>query len=175
MPDAGHRGSARLKRYVAKRDFKKTAEPSHKASPSRDKLIFVVQKHAARRLHYDFRLELDGVLKSWAVPKQPSRDPHQKRLAVHVEDHPLDYASFEGMIPAGEYGAGKVEIWDAGTWSPEGDPRKGYAEGKLSFTLKGRRLSGRWALVRMGSRARDERGDNWLLLAPASSSGRTRP
>jgi len=135
-------------------------------------LRFVVQKHAARRLHYDFRLELDGVLKSWAVPKQPRRD--EKRLAVHVEDHPPDYATFEGTIPAGEYGAGKVEVWDAGTWTPEGDPRRGYAEGKLSFTLKGRRLSGRWALVRMGGRARGERRDNWLLVAPVSSAGKPR-
>jgi bifunctional non-homologous end joining protein LigD len=163
-----------LETYRGKRDFARTPEPrgSH-ARPSRA-LIFVVQK-PARRLHYDFRLELDGVLKSWAVPKQPSRDPGQKRLAVHVEDHPLDYATFAGVIPPGEYGAGKVEIWDAGTWIPEDDPRKGYAEGKLSFSLRGRRLSGRWALVRMGGRAQPKRGDNWLLIAPVSSSGRKRP
>ena len=166
-------GAPQLEGYRKKRDPERTPEPFGGRRPAGQRL-FVVQKHAARQLHYDFRLELDGVLKSWAVPKQPSRAPGQKRLAVHVEDHPLDYATFEGMIPAGEYGAGKVEIWDAGTWRPEGDPRKGYAEGKLSFTLKGRRLSGRWALVRMGSRARDERGDNWLLLAPASSRERRR-
>jgi bifunctional non-homologous end joining protein LigD len=122
-----------------------------------------VQKHAAHRLRYDVRLELDGVLKSWAVPKQPSRDPKQKRLAVHVEDHPLDDASFEGVIPARAYGAGKGEIWNAGTWAAEGDPRKRYAEGKLSFTLKGRRLSGRWALVRMRSRAREGRYNGLLI------------
>ena len=164
-----------LETYRRKRDFTRTLEPRGSGVRRSKPLTFVVQKHAARRLHYDFRLELDGVLKSWAVPKQPSRDSREKRLAVHVEDHPLDYATFEGIIPTGEYGAGKVEIWDAGTWIPEGDPRKGYAEGKLSFTLKGRRMSGRWALVRMGNRARDERGDKWLLLAPASSSGRKRP
>jgi bifunctional non-homologous end joining protein LigD len=162
-----------LDTYRRKRDFARTPEPRGARARQSKALTFVVQKHAARRLHYDFRLELDGVLKSWAVPKQPS--PRQKRLAVHVEDHPLDYATFQGMIPAGEYGAGKVEIWDEGTWTPEGDPRKGYAEGKLSFALKGRRLSGRWALVRMGRRAKEARGDNWLLLAPASSAGKTRP
>ena len=161
-----------LDTYRRKRDFARTPEPRGVRARQSKALTFVVQKHAARRLHYDFRLELDGVLKSWAVPKQPS--PRQKRLAVHVEDHPLDYATFQGMIPAGEYGAGKVEIWDEGTWTPEGDPRKGYAEGKLSFTLKGRRLSGRWALVRMGRRAKEARGDNWLLFAPASSAGKTR-
>ena len=161
-----------LETYRRKRDFARTPEPHGSRARRSKALSFVVQKHAARRLHYDFRLELDGVLKSWAVPKQPRRD--EKRLAVHVEDHPLDYATFEGAIPAGEYGAGKVEVWDAGTWTPEGDPRKGYAEGKLSFTLKGRRLSGRWALVRMGGRARDGRRDNWLLVAPVSSAGKPR-
>jgi len=153
-----------LETYRRKRDFARTPEPRGTRARRAREPIFVVQKHAAHRLHYDFRLELDGVLKSWAVPKQPSRDPKQKRLAVHVEDHPLDYASFEGVIPAGAYGAGKVEIWDAGTWAAEGDPRKGYAEGKLSFILKGRRLSGRWALVRMHSRAHEGRRDNWLLI-----------
>jgi bifunctional non-homologous end joining protein LigD len=161
-----------LETYRRKRDFARTPEPRGSRARGSKALRFVVQKHAARRLHYDFRLELDGVLKSWAVPKQPSRD--ERRLAVHVEDHPLDYATFEGMIPAGEYGAGKVEVWDVGTWTPEGDPRKGYAEGKLSFTLKGRRLSGRWALVRMRGRARGGRRDNWLLVAPASSAGKQR-
>jgi bifunctional non-homologous end joining protein LigD len=140
----------------------------------------VVQKHAARRLHYDFRLELDGVLKSWAVPKRPDLDPTQKRLAVHVEDHPLDYARFEGKIPEGEYGAGKVEVWDSGTWTPEGDARRDYARGKLSFVLDGRRLAGRWALVRMGGGARDGRRDNWLLIKEREGSlrkgrGGTRP
>src|SRR6266540_2406461 len=159
-----------LETYRRKRDFARTPEPRGTRARRAREPIFVVQKHAAHRLHYDFRLELDGVLKSWAVPKQPSRDPKQKRLAVHVEDHPLDYASFEGVIPAGAYGAGKVEIWDAGTWAAEGDPRKGYAEGKLSFTLKGRRLSGRWALVRIRSRAGKGGQDNWLLIGPTVGS-----
>jgi bifunctional non-homologous end joining protein LigD len=153
-----------LETYRRKRDFKRTPEPRGSRGRRTRELSYVIQKHAARRLHYDFRLELDGVLKSWAVPREPSPDSSGKRLAVHVEDHPLDYAGFEGRIPAGEYGAGKVEIWDAGTWVPKGNPRKGYAEGKLSFTLRGRRLSGGWALVRMGGRAAEERRDNWLLI-----------
>ena len=129
----------------------------------------MVQKHAAGRLHYDFRLELDGVLKSWAVPKRPDLDPTQKRLAVHVEDHPLDYAIFEGTIPEGEYGAGKVEIWDSGTWVPEGEAKRDYALGKLRFVLHGRRLAGRWMLVRMEGRASEERHDNWLLIKEGAS------
>jgi bifunctional non-homologous end joining protein LigD len=161
-----------LETYRRKRDFARTPEPRGSRARRAHVPIFVVQKHAARRLHYDFRLELDGVLKSWAVPKQPSRDPRQKRLAVHVEDHPLDYAGFEGVIPAGSYGAGKVEIWDSGTWTADGDPRKGYAQGKLSFTLQGRRLTGRWALVRMRSRAPEERRDNWLLIGGSPARGR---
>jgi len=123
-----------------------------------------VQKHAARRLHYDFRLELDGVLKSWAVTRGPSLDPADKRLAVHVEDHPLAYGSFEGTIPAGQYGAGTVMVWDQGTWEPVGDPRKGYGEGKLKFILHGRHLKGGWTLVRMRGRAQEEGRDNWLLI-----------
>ena len=124
----------------------------------------VVQKHAARRLHYDFRLELDGVLKSWAVTKGPSLDPADKRLAVHVEDHPLAYGSFEGTIPAGQYGAGTVMVWERGTWEPVGDPHKGFAEGKLKFILHGQRLKGGWTLVRMRGRAQEEGRDNWLLI-----------
>ncbi len=125
---------------------------------------FVVQKHAARRLHYDFRLELAGVLKSWAVTRGPSLDPADRRLAVHVEDHPLDYGTFEGTIPAGQYGGGTVMVWDYGTWEPLGDSRKSYAEGKLKFILHGQHLKGGWTLVRMRGRAREERRDNWLLI-----------
>src|SRR5574337_2222808 len=154
--------SATLSTYRHKRDFRRTPEPSGTARrPSRGH-SFVVQKHAARRLHYDFRLELDGVLKSWAVPKGPSLEPGEKRLAVHVEDHPLEYAKFKGVIPEDQYGAGKVEIWDRGTWSPDGDPHEGYDRGRLKFRLQGKKLHGGWALVRMrprdGSRNRKE---NW--------------
>jgi len=169
-----------LETYRQKRDFKRTPEPRGSRGRRAGRLKYVIQKHAARRLHYDFRLELGGVLKSWAIPKQPSADPTRKRLAVHVEDHPLDYATFEGSIPAGEYGAGTVEIWDAGTWIPRGDPAEGYAGGKLSFTLQGRRLSGGWTLVRMGGRAPGEHRDNWLLLkerdtgAPSGKDGSRR-
>jgi bifunctional non-homologous end joining protein LigD len=124
-----------------------------------------VQKHAATRLHYDFRLELDGVLKSWAVPKEPRPEPGEKRLAVHVEDHPIEYGRFQGVIPEGHYGAGRVVIWDRGWWKPAGDPRAAYRKGSLKFTLHGRRLRGGWALVRMRPRA-DERSakENWLLI-----------
>lgn len=152
-----------LARYRAMRDFKKTAEPKG-GRPTPGGNSFVVQKHAARRLHYDFRLELDGTLKSWAVTRGPSFDPADRRLAVHVEDHPIDYAGFEGIIPQGEYGGGTVMVWDRGTWEPVGDPREGYAKGKLKFTLHGDKLKGGWTLVRMGGRARDERTDNWLLI-----------
>src|SRR6187402_2738614 len=148
MPDAG--SSKRLAKYAAKRNFKKTAEPSHRArQASRVKqLIFVVQKHAARRLHWDFRLEWQGTLRSWAVPKGPSLDPADKRLAVEVEDHPIAYAKFEGDIPKGEYGGGHVDIWDKGTWQPVGDFDKGLKKGHLEFEMFGRKLAGRWHLVR---------------------------
>lgn len=151
-----------LKAYRAKRDFGVTAEPRGERLPGRDgPLSFVVQKHWASHLHYDFRLELDGVLKSWAVPKGPSLDPGDKRMAVQVEDHPLSYGGFEGTIPKGQYGAGKVVIWDRGTWQPLEDARKGWRAGKLKFELHGDKLHGRWALVRM----RDT-GDKpaWLLI-----------
>ena len=124
---------------------------------------FVIQKHDASRLHYDFRLEHDGTLKSWAVPKGPSLDPSVKSLAVQVEDHPLEYAKFEGVIPQGEYGGGTVMVWDRGTWEPEEDADKGFKTGKLKFKLHGEKLGGSWALVRMGGRAGDD-GKNWLLI-----------
>ncbi len=123
---------------------------------------YLIQKHAASHLHYDFRLELAGVLKSWAVPKGPSLDPRVKSLAVHVEDHPIEYGSFEGVIPRGEYGGGTVMLWDRGTWEPEGDAAEAYQRGKLIFRLDGERLKGRWALIRMGGKA-GQNGKNWLL------------
>jgi bifunctional non-homologous end joining protein LigD len=157
-----------LEEYKRKRDFKKTPEPAGRAHPKRGGgLRFVIQKHDARRLHYDFRLELGGVMKSWAVPKGPSLDPKEKRLAVHVEDHPLEYNSFEGVIPEGEYGGGTVLLWDRGTWRPavESDPAEAYAKGSLKFELHGEKLHGRWALVRMGGRANRGGGkENWLLI-----------
>src|SRR5438876_9724329 len=145
-----------LTTYRRKRDFKETPEPKGKAKTkaSRKGPLYVIQKHAATRLHYDFRLELDGVLKSWAVPKGPSFDPGEKRLAVEVEDHPIEYATFEGSIPEGQYGAGEVIVWDRGTWSPVGDPHDGLRRGKLEFDLNGEKLQGRWVLVRIHSRER---------------------
>ena len=148
MADAGHRGKpkrgARLERYAQKRNFRKTAEPSHKSGTRKSKqLIFVVQKHAARRLHWDFRLEWQGTLRSWAVPKGPSLDPADKRLAVEVEDHPIAYAKFAGDIPKGEYGGGHVDIWDNGTWEPVGDFTKQLGKGHLEFLLHGRKLTGK--------------------------------
>jgi bifunctional non-homologous end joining protein LigD len=125
-------------------------------------LIFVVHKHQARQLHYDFRLELDGVLKSWALAKGPSLDPHSKRLAIEVEDHPLEYADFEGVIPEG-YGAGTVMLWDQGTWSPDGDAAAGLAQGKLEFVLRGKKLKGGFVLVRMRGKASRQ----WLLIKRA--------
>jgi bifunctional non-homologous end joining protein LigD len=160
MADAGHR--SRLKKYVAKRDFKKTAEPAHIApAPRGKKLIFVVQKHAASRLHWDFRLEWQGTLRSWAVPKGPSLDPADKRLAVEVEDHPIAYAKFEGDIPQGEYGGGHVDIWDNGTWRPLGDVEKEFKKGHLEFELQGKKLRGRWHLVRTRLQGRQQQ---WLLM-----------
>lgn len=153
-----------LEEYHRKRDFAKTPEPAGD-EPAADApaLGFVVQKHAARALHYDFRLELDGVLLSWAVPKGPSFDTHDKRLAVHVEDHPLEYGGFEGTIPAGEYGGGTVVVWDRGTWRPIGDPHAGLEKGDLKFDLLGEKLMGRWVLVRMRPRPGEKR-ENWLLI-----------
>jgi len=151
-----------LKTYKAKRDFRITPEPAEGGRSRRGRLAFVIQKHWARRLHYDFRLELDGTMKSWAVPKGPSYDTHDKRMAVHVEDHPISYNEFEGTIPEKQYGAGKVIIWDRGTWEPVEDPRKGLRAGKLVFNLHGHKMHGRWALVRM--RGKDEDKEPWLLI-----------
>ena len=148
--------------YRKKRDFGATREPKGRGARKTGS-SFVVQKHAARRLHYDLRLEMDGVLKSWAVTRGPSLVPGEKRLAVHVEDHPLDYRNFEGVIPEGQYGAGEVIVWDKGVWIPEGDPHKGYAKGHLDFELRGEKLGGRWHLVRMARKPR-EKHDNWLLI-----------
>jgi len=156
-------GADALGEYRARRDFAKTPEPSGARRGGADGGIYVVQKHAARRLHYDFRLELDGVLKSWAVTKEPSRDPRIKRLAVRVEDHPLAYAYFEGTIPAGHYGAGTVRLWDSGRWTPDGDARMGLRRGALRFHLDGPRLRGMWHLVRMRRRPGQTR-ENWLLI-----------
>jgi len=151
-----------LETYRKKRQFDVTPEPRGHRAP-RGGHRYVIQKHAARRLHYDLRLELDGVMKSWAVTRGPSLDPNEKRLAVHVEDHPIEYNAFEGTIPQGEYGGGTVMIWDRGTWKPDGDPHRGYAKGHLVFDLQGQKLHGRWHLVRMRGRERD-RHENWLLI-----------
>jgi len=162
-----------LEEYKKKRDFGKTPEPPGKQG-AKDGRSFVIQKHAATRLHYDFRLELDGVLKSWAVPKGPSLDPAEKRLAVHVEDHPIDYGDFEGVIPRGQYGGGTVLLWDRGTWEPiEGDAGDAYRKGHLKFRLHGEKLAGGWNLVRMGKRARSaDDGDNWLLIKEKDEAAR---
>ena len=140
---------AALGEYEAKRDFRETPEPAPAPAPGHKRPIFVVQEHHATRLHYDFRLEAGGVLKSWAVTKEPSLDPAVKRLAVRVEDHPLAYAKFEGTIPAGHYGAGEVRIWDRGTFEPHGSVENGITAGRLSFSLHGEKLNGRYSLVRM--------------------------
>lgn len=165
------RTTKQLSAYRAKRDFARTPEPAGGAKNGGGGFSFVVQKHAARRLHYDFRLELDGVLKSWAVAKGPSLDPADRRLAVQTEDHPLEYGGFEGVIPRGEYGGGTVMLWDRGTWEPEGDPRKGYAKGHLKFRLHGEKLKGGWHLVRMARREREKR-DNWLLFKSHDEAAR---
>ena len=157
--------SRKLAVYRAKRDFKKTAEPSGaKKVAASKRLRFVIQKHAATRLHYDFRLELDGVFKSWAVTRGPSLDPADKRLAVEVEDHPLDYGDFEGTIPKGQYGGGTVMLWDRGYWEPEGDPDEMLKKGDLKFTLDGDKLHGGWVLVRMRNDKFGGKRNNWLLI-----------
>jgi bifunctional non-homologous end joining protein LigD len=157
-------GDGSIAAYNAKRDFSQTAEPSGKKQRGGKKPLFVIQKHDASHLHYDFRLELDGVLKSWAVPKGPQTDMETKRLAMMVEDHPYDYARFEGTIPEGNYGAGTVMVWDIGTWENLGpEPHEGLRTGKLHFRLEGKKLKGEWALVKMhGPRA--TKGNEWLLL-----------
>ncbi|MFG1283460.1 DNA ligase D [Xanthobacter autotrophicus] len=164
---------ADLDLYRAKRNFKTTPEPEGRKDGAAQgpEGVFVIQKHAARRLHYDFRLEMDGVLKSWAVTRGPSLVAGEKRLAVHVEDHPLDYGSFEGTIPKGQYGGGNVIIWDHGTWTPVGDPHTSYAKGHLEFTLDGEKLTGRWHLVRMASRT-GEMKENWLLIKADDAAAR---
>ena len=151
-----------LARYWAKRNFTLTGEPRGEVQPSGSELSFVIQKHAATRLHYDLRLELDGVLLSWAVPKGPSYDPTDKRIAIRTEDHPLSYGSFEGTIPPKQYGAGTVIVWDNGSWVPAADPHQGLKDGKLVFTLDGHKLSGMWELVRIAKPG--DRQDAWLLF-----------
>ncbi|MEO7004011.1 MAG: DNA ligase D [Acidobacteriaceae bacterium] len=161
-----------LARYREMRDFNVTAEPKGgpnrtakaKAAESESQLPFVIQKHAATRLHYDFRLGWRGVLKSWAVTKGPSYYPGDKRLAVQVEDHPMEYGGFEGIIPKGQYGGGTVMLWDEGTWTPHGDADEGLEKGRLKFTLHGKKLHGNWALIRMGGKAANEKKSNWLLI-----------
>jgi bifunctional non-homologous end joining protein LigD len=151
-----------LEEYKRKRDFRRTPEPAGGATSSGG-FAYVIQKHAASRLHYDFRLELDGVLLSWAVPKGPSLDPAERRLAVHVEDHPIEYGTFEGTIPKGEYGGGTVLLWDRGRWIPEGDPHAGMRKGDLKFRLEGEKLGGSWVLVRIRGKPEDK-AENWLLI-----------
>src|ERR1044071_3556259 len=192
MADAGHRGRGRtrakrhfgeqrLRRYAQKRDFTRTAEPPTmpKTVPGSKSgivrggktkpLIYVVQKHAASRLHWDFRLEWEGTLRSWAVPKGPSLDPADKRLAVEVEDHPIAYAKFSGDIPEGEYGAGHVDIWDEGTWEPLSDPERGFAKGRLEFLLHGKKLGGKWHLVRTRMVGKQTQ---WLLMKSRDEAAR---
>jgi bifunctional non-homologous end joining protein LigD len=176
------RAEASLAAYRSKRDFRRSPEPAAQAAAKpHGEPIFVIQEHHATRLHYDFRLEAAGVLKSWAVPREPSMDPADKRLAVQVEDHPISYASFEGTIPKGSYGAGEVSIWDRGTYESAGGEEgllRGLQAGKIEFTLHGEKLNGRFALVRM---ARSGRKENWLLIkmrdehAKRSTNGRAIP
>jgi bifunctional non-homologous end joining protein LigD len=163
--------AAKLTAYRRKRDFARTREPEGGGRRKSSKLAYVIQKHAASRLHYDLRLELDGVMKSWAVPKGPSLDPSVKRLAVHVEDHPIEYNRFEGTIPESEYGGGTVMVWDYGTYTSAGgedDPeqalREGYRKGDLKFVLRGKRLHGSWVLVRTKGWGDRSRQGQWLLI-----------
>src|SRR5229473_3992567 len=153
---------AALRTYWKKRDFGKTAEPRGKTGRQKG-FGYVIQKHDATRLHYDLRLELDGVMLSWAVTRGPSLVPGEKRLAIHVEDHPIEYNKFEGTIPEGQYGGGTVLIWDPGHWRPDGDPHEGLRKGRLDFTLEGEKLDGRWHLVRMHGRG-GKKKQPWLLI-----------
>lgn len=163
-PKTGAKASAGLSAYKARRDFRRTSEPPPKrAKAAAGKFRFVVQKHDARRLHFDLRLELGGVLKSWAVTRGPSMTAGVRRLAVETEDHPVDYLDWEGVIPKGQYGGGTMIVWDQGTWQPEGDPEAALKAGKLSFDLAGERLKGKWTLVRMAKRTGEKRS-NWLLI-----------
>ena len=163
-----------LARYWGKRDFSVTGEPrgNDAVGNAQGPLSFCVQKHWASRLHYDLRLELDGVLLSWAVPKGPSYDPTDKQIAVHIEDHPLAYGSFEGTIPKGQYGAGSVIVWDRGSWEPVGDPRQGMKDGKLVFTLHGHKLFGLWELVRIARPG--DRQETWILFKKRDRHARPR-
>src|SRR3954447_1800584 len=168
-----------LKKYEEKRDFSKTPEPSAELNvEGAGPLRFCIQKHNARRLHYDVRLELNGALLSWAVPKGPSYNPNEKHLAVHVEDHPLDYRNFEGIIPKGQYGGGEVIVWDEGVYSPddkgvlsfddreeaEKRMREDLKKGKLSITFRGHKLTGSWTLVKTGGVKKDPKSDDWLMI-----------
>src|SRR3954470_21781178 len=152
-----------LEEYKRKRRFSETPEPPPKLEKSKGHR-FVVQRHRATRLHYDFRLEMEGVLKSWAVPKGPSLNPGDKRLAMQVEDHPVSYFDFEGIIPEGNYGAGTVMVWDVGTWEPLGEAHEMLAKGDFKFRLKGKKLNGEFVLARMRSRRPGSKGTEWLLI-----------
>lgn len=170
-----------LKQYWKKRDFGITAEPRGAVTKAAAKkkgevpfARFTVQKHDASRLHFDLRLEIDGVYKSWAVPKGPSLDPADKRLAVQVEDHPLDYGTFEGTIPAGQYGGGTVQLWDQGVFAALGDPLEGLRKGELKFATMGKRMKGGWVLVRLHPRPGERSGKpNWLLIKERDKEVRT--
>ncbi len=157
---SGDQPTRDLATYRGKRDFAATAEPSGDGAVASTGDAFVIQKHAARRLHYDLRLELDGVLLSWAVPRGPCLDPARRRLAMRTEDHPLDYAGFEGVIPAGQYGGGAVIVWDRGRWTPRDEPRDALARGRLTFELHGEKLHGRWHLVRTRG---DGKRETWMF------------
>lgn len=162
-----------LAEYNRKRNFARTAEPKGERRKSGKRLSYLIQKHAARRLHYDFRLEWNGTLMSWAVPKGPSENPDDKRLAVHVEDHPIEYGGFEGTIPKGEYGGGTVMLWDRGSWEPHDDVDAALKKGKLAFDLHGERLTGGWALVRLRARSKNDK-DNWLLIKERDAAAHDR-
>jgi bifunctional non-homologous end joining protein LigD len=163
--------TSKLTEYRRKRDFTRTGEPEGGKRKKSPRLAYAIQKHAASRLHYDLRLELDGVMKSWAIPKGPSLDPSVKRLAIHVEDHPIEYNAFEGTIPEGEYGGGTVMMWDQGTYTSPGQEddredalREGYRKGDFKFVLRGKRLKGSWVLVRTRAGGDKSRQNQWLLI-----------